>query len=346
VSRALPWALPLASFLGSWVMTGRVLRYAVATRLLDVPNERSSHIVATPRGGGIAIVAMVLVALPLLATFGVLSWTSVCAMVGGGAIVGAIGFADDHRDVSPPWRLVFQFAAAGWTIAWFGRMPEITALGVRLLTGPVGLIGAVLFLVWLSNLFNFMDGIDGIAGIEALTVCGGAALIAFIVAPSSQLWFAPVVVTGAALGFLVWNWPPARIFMGDAGSGFLGLTIGALSIVAGQTEPRLMWSWLILLGVFVADATITLVHRIVRRERFYQAHRSHGYQHAALRWGGHLPVTIGVAAINIIWLFPLALLAGLGYVDGFAVTLIAYAPLALLAIILNAGGENPTGVAR
>ncbi len=338
-----PWGLVLALFIASWAMTGRVLRYALATRLLDVPNARSSHKVATPRGGGVAIVAMVLLALPLLGAFGVLSWRSVCAIVGGGAIVGMIGFADDHRDVPAGWRLLCQFAAAIWTTAWLGGTPTITALGLRLPEGSLGFILAVIYLVWLSNLFNFMDGIDGIAGVEALTVCAGSAAIAFVAVRWGDLWIAPVVVAAATLGFLVWNWPPARIFMGDVGSGFLGVIIGALSIVAAQTEPRLLWSWLILLGVFIVDATITLFRRIARRERFYQAHRSHAYQHASLRCGGHLPVTIAVAAINVMWLFPIALLAGLGYVDGFGAVLIAYAPLACLAIALDAGSPNPAG---
>jgi Fuc2NAc and GlcNAc transferase len=196
-----------------------------------------------------------------------------------------------------------------------------------------------LYLVWLLNLYNFMDGIDGIAGVEAVSVSLGAAVLVYLATDSSSAVdiSLPLLLAGAVAGFLVWNFPPARIFMGDAGSGFLGITIGILSLHAGALAPPLLWSWLILLGVFVVDATFTLLRRLLRGERVYQAHRSHAYQRAARRCGRHLPVTLAVAAINMFWLLPVAACVATGRLDGAAGLLIAYAPLVGAAARLGAG---------
>jgi Fuc2NAc and GlcNAc transferase len=143
------------------------------------------------------------------------------------------------------------------------------------------------------------------------------------------------------LGFLFWNFPPAKIFMGDAGSGFLGMAIGVISLQAAWASPDLFWAWLILLGVFIVDATVTLLRRLLRGEKIYEAHRSHAYQFASRRYGRHLPVTLAVAAINLFWLFPLAASVVLWSIDGVLALTVAYIPLLLLASKFNAGGlEN------
>jgi Fuc2NAc and GlcNAc transferase len=147
---------------------------------------------------------------------------------------------------------------------------------------------------------------------------------------------APIVLAAATLGFLFWNWPPAKIFMGDTGSGFLGLMLGALSIEAAHGAAALFWGWVILLGVFVVDATLTLLHRLIRHERVYEAHRSHAYQHAATRWG-HARVTVASGFINICWLLPVAMLVALQRIDGRIGVLIAYAPLTVTAVLFRAG---------
>ena len=195
---------------------------------------------------------------------------------------------------------------------------------------------AAFFLVWLLNLYNFMDGIDGIASIEAITVCLGGALIYWLSGHESQV-LVLLVLAAAVGGFLYWNFPPARIFMGDAGSGFLGLMLGVLAVSAAMVEPQLLWSWLILLGVFVLDATWTLFRRLARGDKVYEAHRSHAYQYASREHGSHLPVTLAVLAINVFWLLPLACVVALGHVAGLWGLLIAYLPLAILAVRYKAG---------
>lgn len=332
--------LPVVAGL-SLVLTGGLRRYALARSLVDIPNARSSHSVPTPRGGGVAIVASFLLALPWLAVAGLASWHLVWALLGAGAGVALLGFLDDHGHVAARWRLLGHFAAAGWALFWLGGLPPVMVLGHTLDLGWFGDVLAAVYLVWLLNLYNFMDGIDGIASVEAVCVCLGAAALYALPGTAGggqavDLWL-PLLLACAVAGFLVWNFPPASIFMGDAGSGFLGITLGILSLQATWAAPQLLWSWLILLGVFVVDATVTLLRRLLRGDTIYQAHRSHAYQHAARRFGRHLPVTLTVAAINLGWLLPIALWVASGRVEGGVGLLVAYAPLLALAVKFRAG---------
>ena len=332
-----PTLLALTVFVVSLGLTGWFRRQALAHLLLDVPNSRSSHTIATPRGGGVAIVLSTLVALLALGWTDRLALPTVWSLCGGGALVALIGIVDDRGHVAPRWRLVGHFAAATWVLATLGGVPRLSAMGFVLDSGWLGFAIAALYLVWMLNLTNFMDGIDGIAGVEAITVCLSAVFLSGVAAPGKHLWIAPLVLASATLGFLVWNWPPAKIFMGDAGSGFLGLMLGVLSLQAGWVANRLFWSWVILLGVFVVDATVTLTRRMAHGERFYEAHRSHAYQHAAIRRGAHMPVTVAVGVINLCWLLPVALMVALGWLDGLLGVLISYAPLVVAAVRLKAG---------
>jgi Fuc2NAc and GlcNAc transferase len=320
----------------SWLLTSAVRHYALRGHLIDVPNDRSSHRTPTPRGGGVAIVLSFLACSPLLAMLGGVASDPLLAMLPAGAWIAAIGFIDDHRHIPARWRLLGHFIGAGWLLCWTGGVPALPtpwgALDLRLAGDLLGLV----FLVWLLNLYNFMDGIDGIAGLEAISLCLGGALCGWVVGIWQLVWL-PLILGMAVLGFLVWNFPPARIFMGDAGSGFLGLILGGLALQAAWQAPPLIWSWLILLGVFVVDASFTLVHRLMRGERFYEAHRSHAYQRASRRYGSHLRISLAVTAINVLWLLPLALLVALGHVSGLPALIVAYAPLVLVVAHLGAG---------
>lgn len=327
---------PLAAMAAAYLLTGRVLGYAT-NRLVDVPNTRSSHAVPTPRGGGISIVVVTLVALPILAAVGLVSWRTAVGMFGAGLIVAAIGFADDHRHVHPLWRLFAHFVAAIWLVTWIGPVISLTAAGRVVAFGAAAYPLSILYAVWLLNLSNFMDGIDGIAAIEAVSVTVSSAIVYAIAAPNHADMLMPLIIAGAALGFLIWNWPPARIFMGDVGSGFLGVMMAGLSLEAAGVSPRLFWAWLILLGAFIVDATVTLVRRTLRGDRFYQAHRSHAYQHAAVRFGSHRRVTVATGLITLCWLLPIAILVVRGTIDGALGLVGAYIPLLLLVLWLKAG---------
>src|SRR3990167_2519284 len=320
----------------SLFMTGTLRRYALARSLMDIPNARSSHSVPTPRGGGVAIVLSFLLVLPLLGMAGWLVWPPIWALLGAGAGIALLGFLDDHGHIAARWRLLGHFLGAAWALFWLGGLPPLSGVGFSLDLGWLGHVLAAVYLVWLLNLYNFMDGIDGIASVEAICVCLGGALL-YGMQGAVGLALLPLLLAAAVAGFLLWNFPPARIFMGDAGSGFLGVTLGVLSLQAAWQAPQLLWSWLILLGVFIVDATFTLLRRLVRGDKVYEAHRSHAYQYASRRFGRHLPVTLVVGGINILWLLPIALWVGLGGVDGMLGLLIAYVPLLGLAQKYRAG---------
>jgi len=286
----------------------------------------------------VAIVLSFLLALPLLVSLGVVGYELAAALLGAGAGIAMLGFLDDHGHIAARWRLLGHFAAAVWALFWLGGLPPLTFFGFSLDLGWLGHGMAAVYLVWLLNLYNFMDGIDGIASVEAICVCLGGALLYVLsgTAPLTDVVL-PVLLAAAVLGFLFWNFPPARIFMGDAGSGFLGITIGVLSIQAAWASPQLLWAWLILLGVFVVDATFTLFRRLLRGDKVYEAHRSHGYQYASRQYCRHLPVTIAVLLINLFWLLPVALWVGVGGLDGLLGLVFAYVPLIALAVKYHAG---------
>lgn len=334
----LEWLFVIAVFVAvlSWGLTALLRKYALAKSLMDVPNARSSHSIPTPRGGGVSIVVAFLLAIVALALLGHVSTTVLIALFGAGGLVALIGFMDDHGHIAARWRLLGHFGAAVWTLVCLGGLPPLSFMGLSVDLGVLGQVLAAFYLVWLLNLYNFMDGIDGIASVEAVTVCLGISLLYFCGGFVQLLW-SPLILAAATLGFLVWNFPPARIFMGDAGSGFLGIILGVLSIQAAWVSSQLFWAWLILLGVFVVDATVTLIRRLVRGDKVYEAHRSHAYQFAARRHGKHLPVTLAVGLINMLWLLPVAAWVVLRGGDGLTGVLIGYVPLIVLAFGFKAG---------
>jgi len=300
VSIGLPGAalLVLTAFVVSAGLSGAARRYALSRSLLDVPNERSLHSVPTPRGGGVAIVVVVVASLALLAAWGVVEARLALALGGGGALVAGVGWLDDRHGVTPRARFAVQVLAAAWAIGWLGGMPELTVGARAVHLGAAGAILAALGIVWLTNLYNFMDGIDGIAATEAIVVgLGGALLVAGV---SPPLTLISALVAAAAAGFLVWNRPPARLFMGDVGSGFLGFLFGGLALASERARALPAILWLILLGPFFVDATVTLLRRLARGDRWYEAHRSHAYQRAVQAGWSHGRVTGTVAGLSLI----------------------------------------------
>jgi Fuc2NAc and GlcNAc transferase len=330
------WWVAVAVVVFSFALTHVLRRYALHKSLLDIPNGRSSHTIPTPRGGGVAIVISYLAALVWLLSAGLVGRDLFLAMFGAGALIAALGFLDDHGHIAARWRLLGHFFAAAWALFWLGGLPVISVFGMTLAPGLVVNVLAAFYLVWLLNLYNFMDGIDGIASVEAICVCIGAAIIYALSGFGTLIWL-PVLLACAVAGFLIWNFPPARIFMGDAGSGFLGIMLGCLSLQAAWISSQFLWVWLILLGVFIVDATVTLIRRLVRGDKVYEAHRSHAYQFASRRFGKHLPVTSAVGVINLCWLLPVAVCVVRFGLDGACGVIIAYVPLLVLAFIFKAG---------
>ena len=324
----------------SFFLTGIKRRYAISRELLDVPNIRSSHTVATPRGGGLAIVLSFLSCLILLWVLGLLNQDTLVGFGGAGVLVASVGFFDDQGHIPARWRLLVHFIGAGWGVWWIGGFPSFVILGMTFDLGWIGYLLVVFYIVWLLNLYNFMDGIDGIASIEAITVCLGGALLWLLVIPEEKMWMVPLLLMSTVCGFLFWNFPSAKIFMGDVGSGFLGLMLGLISVQAALYAPQLFWAWIILLGVFIVDATVTLVRRVLRGDKFYEAHRSHAFQIISRRLASHKKVTMGVLFINVAWLFPWAIFSVIFPEMDFICVVAALLPLVYLAIKVGAGTTN------
>jgi Fuc2NAc and GlcNAc transferase len=294
--------LALWSLLGvaaAFLLTGLARRYALARAFLDIPNDRSSHTTPTPRGGGLSIVAVVLATVAVLYIGGQLSIDMTVALVGGGLAVAAVGWIDDRVDLRPRVRLAVHFLAAGWAVAWLGGYPELH-LGDRVITlGPWGAAVAVVGIVWLINLYNFMDGSDGLAAGEGVVVGSFGAFLLLAVGQDGLATLS-LLVAAACAGFGLWNRPPARIFMGDVGSGFLGFTFGVLALGSERAGALPVVWWALLLGVFVFDATVTLLRRMFKRQRWYAAHRSHAYQRAILSGYSHARVALIVVLVTMV----------------------------------------------
>ena len=337
----------LLAFAVAAIITGAVRAFVLsrptavgASSLFDIPNHRSSHVNPTPRGGGVGIVLAFLLAAGWLTFTQAVPFLIMVGLVGSSFIVALVGFLDDWKTVlSARIRLAVHFLAAVMFLLSMGGIPAFVAFGAVVDLGWAGNVLGAMYLVWLVNLFNFMDGIDGIASVEAITVSLSGALLWWLTTGSDS-WMMATVLAAAVAGFLCWNHPPAKIFMGDAGSCFLGMTLGALALWSGTESQQLFWSWSILLGCFVVDATTTLVRRVIRGERFDEAHRSHVYQYAARKLMSHKRVTYYYGLVNILWLLPVATLVALKYLDGVQGLLIAYLPLVLVALKLKAGAPE------
>ena len=291
----LPAAVVVATAASCWLVTGILIPALRRRDMLDYPNERSSHITPTPRGGGIAVIGSVLLAWIALNKEGLVG-SSVISIAIGTSLLAVVSWIDDRRGLSPGVRLTAQGIAV--TIGLLA-LPEGQS-GLAAWSGPALYFAATgIAWVWWINLFNFMDGIDGLATSEAAAICGGLLLFAVVgdsADPAAALLAAGIF--GAAVGFLAWNWSPARIFLGDVGSVPLGYLLGFLLIdVAVRGHWRIA---LILPLYFLADATITLVHRLLRGERVWEPHRQHFYQRAVRNGLGHAAVVKRVIAANLL----------------------------------------------
>ena len=335
--------LAFALFLVSAFITRQLVANSHRLSTLDIPNERSSHLTPTPRGGGIAFVAASLVGFLLLLLNSELARADLLALCCAGAIVAIAGHLDDRQKISgATLRLGFHALGAIILIVGIGFPSQISLFDRTVDTGVTGSILGVLYLVWLLNLFNFMDGTDGIAASEAIFVCVAGAILNFHVLSDINFSAAAIILASCTFGFLLYNWSPAKIFMGDVGSGYLGIAIGGLSLMAAKQQHELLWVWIILLAVFVSDATITLIRRLLRKQKPHVAHRSHAYQHLAIRFNSHAKVSLLLLAVNIVWLLPIAFFVANKQLAGTTGVVVAYVPLTVAALALGAGKDSAT----
>jgi Fuc2NAc and GlcNAc transferase len=283
-----------------------VRRHRLKKNIFDLPNDRSSHVNPTPRGGGLGIIVAVLLCCIIGIAYHWIDTRLGLLVAFASLCLAGIGWADDAINLRASRKLLGQFAT-GFII--------IAAVNWNVLTLSnlfLGALGLLVF-VWLTNLYNFMDGIDGIAGVQTMVACVGS----LIIFPNDQTPFGMnlilVSLLAASAGFLVFNWPPASIFMGDVGSATIGAIFATLILaqtsVANINALEVALVWFILLSPFVMDATLTLLRRAIRGDRLSQAHRSHAYQRAARYLQSHKKVTLAYGMFGLVFCIPMAIVA-------------------------------------
>jgi Fuc2NAc and GlcNAc transferase len=296
-------------------------RVARTFRIVAVPNERTLHAAPTVRGGGVVVAIVFLAGVLVQWLAGELFTRWFLALFAGGAAIATLGFVDDIVHLSTRLRLCCHLALAAWATGCIGD-----ALG----WGIPGELLAMVATVWMINLFNFMDGIDGMAGSGSLFFAVVSVVLLGWADATLSMTFA--LLAAASLGFLLFNWPPARLFMGDSGSGFYGYTFAVLAMITIEQGRISLWTWLIVLGYFVGDTTTTVVLRAARVPQFWGTHRSHAYQNLARVWNDHLRMTLLVCVVHAGWLFPLALASATWPALGPIFAATALAPIVRFAV--------------
>jgi len=328
-------SLIIMSFFVSVAVTFGVKRLASRTRLLAVATERSSHEGVIPVGGGLGIVVVFLLSVTGFYGAGQIATNTLLVLLCALPIALA-GLFDDIQHLDFRKRLFIQ---TGFGLLAFYSVGSLPAIPFGPYALPLSIFGIFLVpaaFVWLTNLYNFMDGIDGIAGMQGVFVCGAAGVM-FLQHNDVTLALFCGLLMAAHLGFLVFNWHPASIFMGDVGSGFCGFMFGTLALLGHAHGTTSLWSWVLLLGVFIVDASVTLFTRWRLGLRWYEAHRTHVYQKLALRYGSHSAVVWRILILNVLWFLPLALLAGKQPEYGVYFAIIGLLPLGVFAFKMEAG---------
>jgi UDP-N-acetylmuramyl pentapeptide phosphotransferase/UDP-N-acetylglucosamine-1-phosphate transferase len=321
------------SYLGTFV----VRRWAVQSGVVDIPNERSSHDRPTPRGGGMAIVASFFAAMLLASFFYTLDSRTYWGLFLSAAAIAVLGFIDDLHSLSKRRRFVVWIVIAGVSMVFGIRLRAIALPVVGVI--PLGILSPLVTFVWLigvANLYNFMDGIDGLAGGEAVSVAGFLVVISLLYG-NTFIFIASLILLGSALGFLLHNLPPARIFMGDGGSNFLGFVFAALAIIGSQSGAASVPFVIpiILLGTFLFDATITLLKRIPRGRKWLEPHRDHYYQRLVILGYSHKRVTSLYCLLSILLGFIALLYSRMDGLPALILLVLALLLLLALAVVVN-----------
>jgi len=300
-------------FLFSFFLTYLIKNYAIKKSLVDIPNDRSSHTTPTPHGGGIAIAISWFLGITYLFYFKDID-SSLYYSLMVGVIISIISYLDDLFELSAKLRLLVQSFVAILGLYFIGGLDNVD-FGLFSISNQISTtLFAFFMVIWFINLYNFLDGIDGYAGSEAIFL----GLAGFILFHDSLF----LVLVFSVLGFLVWNWHKAKIFMGDVGSTLLGYNIAIFTIYYANQDSMNLWVWIILFGVFWFDATLTLFRRYKNGEKLSQAHRKHTYQRAVQSGLTHGKVVIYSIFINMILLVSVYFISNVFIVFFIAISLL------------------------
>lgn len=285
-------------------------KLAVRFNIVAKTNFRTLHNSEIPKGSGIVFALVFIILVFILSTQGLVSYDLSILICWGGLVATIFGFIDDVIDVPAIIKLLVQISLCSFVVFSFGEAPLlIDTMQAPINIGIFGMVAYIGILVWLINLYNFMDGVDGMAASGTVFICAAVSTILFFVSGNIEISLVVALLAFSCLGFLIFNWPPASIFMGDAGSVFIGYIFGVLIIYTMLHSNITIWTWLTVFGYFGFDTTTTLILRVFRVKRWYGAHRSHAYQNLARVWDSHKKVTSIVLCYHLFWILPLTILS-------------------------------------
>jgi len=315
-------------FVCSWMGVFLYKKYAIFNGIISNPNYRTLHEVPIPSGGGVIFSLLFILSIFLIWLNQQLS-NNLFFMLGvGGVTASLLGFKDDISNIKASNKLIIQLILSSWVIfcLYLDNLLYLNWLPIFIL------IPVLLFvMVWFVNAYNFIDGVDGMAASGAIFLSLTLALVLFLTDKSVEL--IPVFILIAILvgGFISFNWPPASIFMGDAGSVFLGYTFGSLMLYTTLNGDITVWVWITVFGYFFADTMVTQIVRVILVEKWYLPHRSHAYQNLARITASHSKVTSGVVLYNILWVLPLTLLSVFRPENEVIIAILANLPALIIA---------------
>lgn len=285
--------LVVITAVASYVGVALYRRWAQHRNLLDIPNERSSHDAPTVRGGGLVIALLMLAGIAVGWTlFGAFPPRMLLAYLVAAGLIAVVSWVDDNWGLSNKVRFAAHCLAGALVLFALGFVDTLTLPligGIQL--GVAGLFLSLFWLVGLTNAYNFMDGIDGMAGTQALIAGIGWVALGWLSA-QPFLTFTGLLLAGVSFGFLVHNWSPADVFMGDVGSAFLGFTLAVLVVAAARLDPRMALAGALLVWPFIFDTSFTLIRRWRNGENIFAAHRSHLYQRLVIAGYTHAGVSL------------------------------------------------------
>ena len=308
-------------FLLSFGLTYFYRSFAINKEIIANPNNRSLHKQFIPSGGGIVFSSIYVLLIGILGFFEILRFEMLMVFGLGAFSAALFGFVDDLYDINALVKLFIQFSLSVWVLVWF----DIGGLDIlSWLPFWLSWFLSCFLLIWIMNLYNFMDGVDGMAASGTIFACVALIIVLIITSGFSNLVILLSLLLFTSLGFVLYNWPPANIFMGDSGSVFLGSFFGALIVISLIDGGISFWPWLIVFSYFIGDTHTTILMRLALSKNWYKPHRSHAYQNLARILDSHIKVTSGVQMYNIFYILPLTV---------FSVLQPGWAPfLAILAL--------------
>ena len=317
----------LFTFLLSVIATHYYRRLAINKDIIASPNKRSLHDIPVPLGGGIVFSTIFTLNVFLLGVYHVISYEVLMVIGLGGMVASYFGFIDDIYDIRASVKLFMQAILAWWVLFWYNGGVLTT---IEWIPFYFSWFITWFLLIWMMNLFNFMDGVDGMAVSGTVFVAIALVFVLLITGDVSSIVLLLSLLIFSCSGFLLYNWPPARIFMGDSGSVFLGYLFGALIVKTTMSGDISIWTWIVVFGYFFADTNLTIILRILLVKHWYNAHKSHCYQNLARILKSHAKITGAIQIYHYFYLFPLAVWSVLKPGWGPIAAIMAIVPAAIL----------------